>query len=89
MKKGGKSASAGKTKPKLVSLFGSHSPLSLSLFSLPGDLFFYRLTDCTCPSSYNGTREMELEYENIDWGDIVEAELNGDQETLRELRLVV
>ena len=30
--------------------------------------------------------DLELQYENIDWGDIVEAELSGDQETLRELR---
>lgn len=31
---------------------------------------------------------MELEYEHIDWSDIVEAELSGDQETLRKLRSV-
>ena len=30
--------------------------------------------------------ELELQYERIDWGDIVEAELSGDQEALRELR---
>ena len=29
---------------------------------------------------------MELQYEHIDWGDIVEAELSGDQEALRKLR---
>ena len=29
---------------------------------------------------------MELQYEHIDWSDIAEAELSGDQETLRMLR---
>ena len=32
---------------------------------------------------------MELEYEHIDWSDIVEAELSGDHETLRKLRSVL
>ena len=31
---------------------------------------------------------MELQYEYIDWSDIAEAELSGDQETLRILRSV-
>ena len=31
---------------------------------------------------------MELEFEHIDWDDIVEAELSGDQETLTKLRSV-
>jgi histone RNA hairpin-binding protein len=30
--------------------------------------------------------ELQLEYEHIDWSDIVEAELSGDQDTLRQLR---
>lgn len=30
--------------------------------------------------------EMELQYEHIDWNDIVDAELSGDQETLCMLR---
>lgn len=29
---------------------------------------------------------MELQYEHIDWSDIVDAELSGDQEALRMLR---
>ena len=31
---------------------------------------------------------MELQYEHINWSDIAEAELSGDQETLRMLRSV-
>ena len=29
---------------------------------------------------------MELEFEHIDWDDIVEAELSGDSDTLQKLR---
>lgn len=30
--------------------------------------------------------ELELQYEHIDWNDIVDAEQSGDQETLELLR---
>ena len=30
--------------------------------------------------------DLQLQYEHIDWSDIVDAELSGDQEALRELR---
>ena len=30
--------------------------------------------------------DLQLQYEHIDWSDIVDAELSGDQETLLELR---
>lgn len=33
------------------------------------------------------SEKMELEFEHIDWNDIMEAELSGDQDALAKLRL--
>ena len=39
-----------------------------------------------CKRDWEKRYIMELQYEHIDWSDIVDAELSGDQEALRELR---
>ena len=38
------------------------------------------------PPSLTNMDMMELQFEHIDWNDIVDAELSGDQEALESLR---
>ena len=47
---------------------------------------FLWFTVATLPLSLPNMDMMELQFEHIDWNDIVDAELSGDQEALDSLR---
>ena len=53
---------------------------------LSGGYCFLWFTVATLPLSLPNMDMMELQFEHIDWNDIVDAELSGHQEALDSLR---